>query len=91
MEKQRNRGQDGSGVASIKIGLEPGKPYIDRLRAIGSSSIQDIYKQISEKFNDAREENPKKYLNEKWVKRNVKLPPVTESSPDSSKVGVKGG
>ena len=42
MHKQRNRGQDGSGIASIKLDLEPGTKYINRYRSIQNDSIQVI-------------------------------------------------
>ena len=43
MHKQRNRGQDGSGVASLKLNLSPGKRYISRYRSVKKDSIQDIF------------------------------------------------
>lgn len=46
MEKQHNRGQDGAGLAALKLNLPPGKRYIDRARAIGPSSIKEVYAQI---------------------------------------------
>ena len=42
MEKQRNRGQDGAGVANIKLDMEPGERYISRYRSIDPKPIQDI-------------------------------------------------
>jgi amidophosphoribosyltransferase len=47
MEKQHNRGQDGAGIASVKIGVEPGTRYIDRVRSNELNSIQDIFKQVN--------------------------------------------
>jgi len=62
MEKQHNRGQDGAGVASIKLDLPPGKRYIDRIRSNSGSPIKDVFDHISggitkyatepEKWND---------------------------------------
>ncbi|PIE84543.1 MAG: amidophosphoribosyltransferase [Bacteroidia bacterium] len=46
MEKQHNRGQDGAGLVSLKLNLPPGKRYIDRARAVGPSSIKEVYAQI---------------------------------------------
>ena len=34
LQKQRNRGQDGAGMATIKIGIDPGKKYISRKRSV---------------------------------------------------------
>lgn len=47
MEKQHNRGQDGAGIASVKIGVDPGTRYIDRVRSNEQNSIQDIFKQVN--------------------------------------------
>ena len=57
MEKQKNRGQDGAGIATIKLDHPPGKPYIDRKRSLNKDAITYIFKNISEQFNglDKRE------------------------------------
>ncbi len=51
MEKQHNRGQDGAGVASIKLNLAPGKRYIDRVRSNSDSSIRDVFESIYNGFS----------------------------------------
>ncbi|HEY6062295.1 MAG TPA: hypothetical protein VIV35_01730 [Chitinophagaceae bacterium] len=33
MEKQHNRGQDGAGVATVKLNVEPGYPFMNRIRS----------------------------------------------------------
>lgn len=43
MEKQHNRGQEGAGVAAVKLHAEPGEEYIFRERAMGSGAIQDVF------------------------------------------------
>ena len=40
MHKQRNRGQDGAGIASLKLNTQPGKRYISRYRSVKKDSIQ---------------------------------------------------
>ena len=70
MHKQRNRGQDGSGVASLKLNLSPGKRYISRYRSVKKDSIQDIFNKINKKFIKAKE-NPNYTLEEKWIKENI--------------------
>ena len=47
MEKQHNRGQDGAGLASIKLDTSPGKRYISRVRSSKPQPIQDIFSQIN--------------------------------------------
>ncbi|MFT5754367.1 MAG: amidophosphoribosyltransferase [Flavobacterium sp.] len=52
MEKQHNRGQDGAGLASIKLDLNPGERYISRIRSNEASPIQDIFAQINGRINE---------------------------------------
>lgn len=58
MEKQHNRGQDGAGVANIKLDMEPGERYISRYRSIDPKPIQDIFDHINKRFYEIGEENP---------------------------------
>ena len=60
MEKQRNRGQDGAGMANIKLNTPPGKRYISRKRSTTENPIQDLFAQINKRFIDLEESNPKK-------------------------------
>jgi amidophosphoribosyltransferase len=53
MEKQVNRGQDGAGVANIKINVDPGKRYISRYRSVEDAPIQDIFGKINKKIRKA--------------------------------------
>ena len=50
MEKQHNRGQDGAGLANIKLDVEPGHRYISRLRSVDSRPIQDIFARAMGRF-----------------------------------------
>ena len=47
MEKQKNRGQDGAGYASIKFDLEPGQKYFYRVRSFEQEAIHSIFKKIN--------------------------------------------
>lgn len=58
MEKQRNRGQDGAGVVSLKLGRKPGKQYIFRRRSNSSSSINDVFQDIYSHYEKIRQKNP---------------------------------
>ncbi len=71
MEKQHNRGQDGAGVANIKIDTEPGQRYISRYRSIKSQPVADLFKKIGKKFRKAQKAGKEKFSNEKWLKDNV--------------------
>ena len=64
MEKQHNRGQDGAGVANIKLGMKPGERYISRVRSVKKAPIQDIFDQINAKFKETIENLMK--INEKY-------------------------
>lgn len=46
MEKQHNRGQDGAGIATIKLNTEPGYPYLHRIRSVAHQSIANLFSQI---------------------------------------------
>ena len=70
MHKQRNRGQDGAGVASLKLNTNPGKRYISRYRSVKKDSIQDIFSKINRKINKAKKNSNFK-LEENWLKENV--------------------
>jgi len=50
MEKQRNRGQDGAGIANIKLNTLPGQRFISRSRSIAADPLQDIFGRINQKF-----------------------------------------
>lgn len=54
MEKQHNRGQDGVGLASIKLDQAPGERYISRVRSISNQPIKDIFGRIYANFEEAR-------------------------------------
>ncbi len=71
MEKQHNRGQDGAGVATIKLNIEPGKRYISRHRSMASNAVADIFEYIQKKFADIQKEQPEKMADAEWLKNNV--------------------
>jgi amidophosphoribosyltransferase len=71
MEKQHNRGQDGAGVANIKIDIEPGHRYISRYRSISSKAIQEIFGKINDKYIEVQKSNPVKLKDGEWIKNNV--------------------
>lgn len=71
MDKMINRGQDGAGVATIKLDMEAGKPYIDRLRSIQPKATQDIFSQINDLYVTAKQNNPNLYNDINWQKNNI--------------------
>lgn len=71
MKKQSNRGQDGVGVANIKMGVEPGKRYISRYRTINSEPVEEIFSKISRKFTKAKKKEGYNPKSAKWLKNNL--------------------
>jgi amidophosphoribosyltransferase len=71
MEKQHNRGQDGAGVATIKLDIEPGKRYISRHRSMASNAVADIFEYIQKKFAEIQKNTPEKMADADWLKENV--------------------
>ena len=59
MEKQHNRGQDGAGLANIKLDVPPGKWYISRIRSVDSRPIQDVFSRIMPRFEGLSSEQLK--------------------------------
>jgi len=55
MEKQHNRGQDGAGVACVKLGMAPGEPYMFRERQIKSNPLDKIFKELLQKYEELLE------------------------------------
>ena len=55
MEKQHNRGQDGAGFATVKIGAKPGEKYIFRERSSAKQPIQEVFTRVNERINDSKE------------------------------------
>ncbi len=50
MEKQHNRGQDGAGLANIKLDVPAGSRYISRVRSVDSRPIHDVFSRIMPRF-----------------------------------------
>ncbi|MEQ8685408.1 MAG: amidophosphoribosyltransferase [Imperialibacter sp.] len=70
MEKQHNRGQDGAGVANIKINIEPGYRYISRYRSIENQAVSLIFDKVMKKYKKAEREGGEKYFDAEWLKKN---------------------
>ena len=66
MEKQRNRGQDGAGLANVKLQTAAGKRYISRKRSVTSNPIQDLFGEINKRFIELEEKNPEKLSDYTW-------------------------
>ncbi|MEY3920930.1 MAG: hypothetical protein RL634_691 [Bacteroidota bacterium] len=58
MEKQHNRGQDGAGIASVKLNAEPGYPFMHRLRSVATQAIADIFAQVGKEISEMEQTQP---------------------------------
>ncbi|MFQ3576315.1 MAG: amidophosphoribosyltransferase [Cytophagales bacterium] len=71
MEKQHNRGQDGAGVAVIKMDVEPGYRYISRYRSIEPNATQKIFEKINKRYRKTIKGHKESAKDINWLKTNV--------------------
>ncbi len=71
MQKQHNRGQDGAGLASIKLNMKPGNHYLERERSNTNSAIKDIFTKINYAYFKHYENNKRLVYDENFVKNNI--------------------
>ena len=69
MEKQHNRGQDGAGIATIKLDIPPGREYIYRYRTTAQQPINDIFKRVYTGL--PKNGNSNKLNDVVWLKENM--------------------
>jgi amidophosphoribosyltransferase len=89
MEKQHNRGQDGAGLANIKLDMPPGSRYISRYRSNDKTPIQDLFQRVNGRINDTIGEDRDKLQDPDWLKENV--PFVGELYLGHLRYGTYGG
>jgi amidophosphoribosyltransferase len=58
MEKQHNRGQDGAGIASVKLNIEAGNPYLHRMRSSAPQPIADLFYSIGQEIQELEKHQP---------------------------------
>ncbi|MCB0693583.1 MAG: amidophosphoribosyltransferase [Saprospiraceae bacterium] len=68
MQKMRNRGQDGAGLATIKLNVQPGKRYISRRRSVSSDYLKDLFSGIYEHFSELP---PEQLQDAEWLYDNM--------------------
>jgi len=71
MEKQHNRGQDGAGIANLKLNMEPGKRYIHRSRSNDPSPIKAVFDDVYSRFMSIQDNQPHLLRDVNWLKDNV--------------------
>lgn len=70
MAKEHNRGQDGAGLANIKLDPQPGKKYISRIRSNDPQPIKDIFGKIMGRFAELEKSHPEKLKDPYFLKEN---------------------
>ncbi|WP_367391652.1 amidophosphoribosyltransferase [Lewinella sp. LCG006] len=68
MQKMRNRGQDGAGLATLKLDIEPGHKYISRKRSNASNYLDDLFEKVFERFTKL---TPEQLADGEWLKANL--------------------
>lgn len=68
LQKQRNRGQDGAGMATIKLDAKPGEKYISVKRSNSSNYLQDLFEGVFGHFKDLSHEQANDPV---WLKANM--------------------
>src|SRR6187551_2117968 len=58
MEKQHNRGQDGAGIATVKLKVEAGYPFMNRMRSNEKQAIADIFQRVSHEIEELEKYHP---------------------------------
>jgi amidophosphoribosyltransferase len=71
MEKQHNRGQDGAGIAGIKLDVPPGNRYIFRQRSNQANPIKEIFSIIYKDIDSLAQSQPDGLTNPEFIKGNV--------------------
>jgi len=71
MEKQHNRGQDGAGLATIKLDVPVGSRYISRHRSNASKPIQDLFDYVNQRFVNLQQNDPEKFKDIQWLQENL--------------------
>lgn len=71
MEKQHNRGQDGAGIAGIKMNVKPGNRYIYRQRSNKANSLKIIFGMIYEDIDALARTNPDSFNDPVFIRQNV--------------------
>ena len=89
MEKQHNRGQDGAGLANIKLDMPPGTRYISRYRSNDKTPIQDLFQRVNQRIHEGIGDEREKLQNPAWLKEN--LPFVGELYLGHLRYGTYGG
>ena len=83
MEKQRNRGQDGAGVATVKLDMAPGTKYLHCEKSVAADPIKDVFSRVQTQAQEKLLKAPqsakvpgpdgKEHVDPNWVKENIPI------------------
>jgi amidophosphoribosyltransferase len=71
MEKQHNRGQDGAGIASVKLNLKSGQPFYNIAKSNSKQAITELFGNIHSDFSKIAKANPDFANDVDWLKNHV--------------------
>ncbi|MCH8903380.1 MAG: amidophosphoribosyltransferase, partial [Bacteroidetes bacterium] len=71
MEKQRNRGQDGAGIATIKYDMPAGERYISKYKSVSSEAINNIYEKVYSKIAQVEKQDASRTEDIDWLKQQI--------------------
>lgn len=71
MEKQHNRGQDGAGMAILKLDATPGNKYFYRVRSKETEPLRDIFGKVRNKFSEIESREPELIKDPEWARINT--------------------
>lgn len=71
MEKQHNRGQDGAGIASLRLDMSPGETYIDRIRSNSNTPIIDLFKDAFSPIKELKNKHSARFYDPVFLKRYI--------------------
>ena len=67
MEKQHNRGQEGAGIASVRLVTEPGHEYMFREKALGKDAITNIFREVNHQIDTTEPGDTPPFLGELYM------------------------
>lgn len=73
MEKQHNRGQDGAGIATVKLHTEPGYPFMHRLRSNAPQPIPDLFGKVFAEVQEIEKYQPEMVKYPGLMKGNIRF------------------
>src|SRR5699024_10874461 len=73
MEKQHNRGQDGAGIATLKLNTEPGYPFLHRVRSNASQPIPELFGKIFSEVEEIEKYQPDMFKYPGLMKGNIRF------------------